>query len=292
MPSVTTITFVLLLILAVSVELLRPAPMTEAISKPWANGPCALITTPQFATKKDDIFTVGATHMAHIHNAILRGYNSIYLQAPHVKDAEKAAFVGYAMTWFRFVKSHHDDEELELFPKVEQVLGSKEIWKETHKEHESFLGGLVDFEAYLANLSSSPQAFNGKQLQNIMSAFQEPFCHHFHHEIITIASFADLPSAPAPKSPESEQAAAIFKTWGKKTVTKAGTFDVVPFFLMNLDATYEEGLWANWPPMPAPVRWGLVNVAGSVHWGWWKFATCDAAGRPRALYALHGKEGA
>jgi hemerythrin-like domain-containing protein len=67
--------------------------------------------------------------MAHIHNAILRGYNSIYLQAPHVEDADKAAFVGYAMTWYHFVKSHHEDEEAELFPKVEEVLGTKDIWK-------------------------------------------------------------------------------------------------------------------------------------------------------------------
>jgi hypothetical protein len=119
-----------------------------------------------------------------------------------------------------------------------------------------------------------------------MSSFQEPFNHHFHHEITTIASFGDLPSAPAPNSTEAQEAAAVFKAWGKKTVTKAGTFDVVPFFLMNLDATYEEGSWANWPPMPAPVRWGLVNVAGSMHWAWWKFASCDASGRPKSLYAL------
>jgi hemerythrin-like domain-containing protein len=86
-------------------------------------------------TSQNDIFTVGATHMAHIHNAILRGYNSIYLQAPHVSDADKPAFIGYALTWYRFVKSHHDSEELELFPAVEDVLGRNDIWAESHHEH-------------------------------------------------------------------------------------------------------------------------------------------------------------
>jgi hemerythrin-like domain-containing protein len=81
------------------------------------------------------MFTIGATHMAHIHNAILRGYNSVYQQAPHITDADKPAFVGYALTWYNFVKSHHDDEEAELFPKVAELLGSNEIWKETHEEH-------------------------------------------------------------------------------------------------------------------------------------------------------------
>jgi hemerythrin-like domain-containing protein len=82
-----------------------------------------------------DIFTTGATHMAHIHNAILRGYNSIYLQAPHVTHEDKSEFVGYAQAWFRFVKTHHDDEEKELFPAVEAIIGTKGIWKETHEEH-------------------------------------------------------------------------------------------------------------------------------------------------------------
>lgn len=81
--------------------------------------------------------------MAHIHNAILRGYNTIYLQAPHVNDVDKAAFIGYSLTWFRFVKGHHDDEEAELFPTVEEVLGTKNLWDETHKEHGMYNQSLV-----------------------------------------------------------------------------------------------------------------------------------------------------
>ncbi|EOA90476.1 uncharacterized protein SETTUDRAFT_167316 [Exserohilum turcica Et28A] len=255
-------------------------------NKPWADTPCKLVTTPQYATKKTDIFSTGATHMAHIHNAILRGFNSIYLQAPHVLDADKAPFLGYALTWYRFVKSHHDDEEEELFPAVARVLGDERVWRETHREHEAFLDGLAQYEDYLNSVSGTPSAFNGTQLQAIMALFQEAFCTHFHSEISTIAAFAEHPSAPAPHSADAENAAAVFKAWGKKTVMKAGTLDVVPFFLLNLDAEYEDGLWADWPPMPRPVRWGLVNVGGSVHWSWWKFASCDASGKRRELYAL------
>jgi hypothetical protein len=76
--------------------------------------------------------------MAHIHNAILRGYNSIYLQAPHISDVDKPAFIGYALTWFRFVKSHHDSEEFELFPKVEDMLHRNDIWGVTHDEHRMY----------------------------------------------------------------------------------------------------------------------------------------------------------
>jgi hypothetical protein len=78
MPSAITVTFVLLLLLAVSVELFHPSSMPDSVNKPWVVGSCVLTTTPQCVTK-------------------------------------------YATTWYRFVKSHHDDEEAELFPKVEEV---------------------------------------------------------------------------------------------------------------------------------------------------------------------------
>jgi hypothetical protein len=108
---------------------------TPSKSKPWADAPLKLITTPQFETGNTDIFTTGATHMALLHNSIFRGYNSIYQQAPNVKDVDKYDFIGYSLTWYKFVKSHHDDEEVSLFTKVEDVLGDKTIWDETHKEH-------------------------------------------------------------------------------------------------------------------------------------------------------------
>lgn len=154
---------------------------------------------------------------------------------------------------------------------------------------ESFLGGLAQFNDYLDQLPE-PFDFDGAELRRIMSSFQDAFNNHFHSEIATIAAFGDVPSAPKPSSPEAESAAAVFKAWGKKTVTKAGYTDIVPFFLLNLDVTYEDGMWASWPPMPAPVRWGLVNIGGAFHWGWWKFASCDSTGKPRELYALQFPE--
>jgi hypothetical protein len=150
---------------------------------------------------------------------------------------------------------------------------------------ESFMKGLLEYETYLSTLPT-PTSFSGARLVEIMGSFQSPFVEHFHNEIATIASFADLPNAPVPNSAEADDAALVFKTWGKKTVTSAGMFDVVPFFLMNLDGAYEEGLWANWPPMPKLVKWGLVNVAGSVYGSWWKFGSCDGSGKTRELYAL------
>ncbi|KAK3355595.1 hypothetical protein B0H65DRAFT_452504 [Neurospora tetraspora] len=291
--SSTTTTVLLSIPFLIVALLLTRAPtftMTSVTpTKAWADQPIKLITTPQYATKKTDIFTSGATHMALLHNSIFRGYNSIYQQAAHVADQDKADFIGYCLTWYRFVKSHHDDEEQSLFPKIEDLLQDKTVFEETHKEHEAFLPGLAEFEKYLGGLKS-PNDFSGDQLLRIMDTFQDSFSDHFHSEISTIAKFSEHANAPKEGTPEHTAAVTTFKTWGKATVTKAGVTDCVPFFLLNLDRTVEDGMWANWPPMPAPIKWGLVNIAGALHSGWWKFSSCDAAGQPKELWALRNVE--
>jgi hemerythrin-like domain-containing protein len=73
--------------------------------------------------------------MALLHNSILRGYNSIYNQILLIQEADKADLVGYCLTWYKFVKSHHDDEEENLFTRIEDLLQDKTVFAETHKEH-------------------------------------------------------------------------------------------------------------------------------------------------------------
>ena len=83
------------------------------------------------------MWTIGASHMCVLHNAIFRAFNSIWLQAPCVEGADAADFVGYSLAWFRFVRGHHDDEEAKLFPAVERLLG-EDVFKTSHEEHRIF----------------------------------------------------------------------------------------------------------------------------------------------------------
>ncbi|CAI4218552.1 unnamed protein product [Parascedosporium putredinis] len=218
------------------------------------------------ATPKKDIFTTGASHMALLHNCIIRGFNSIWLQAPHIKEADKADFIGYSLTWFKFVKSHHDDEEDNLFNKVADILGDEGVWSQTHEEHESFLGGLGEFNTYLTSLKS-PSDFSGEELRRIMASFHEPFENHFHSEISTIADMAGHPKAPQAGSPKRRRR-----------------------LQCSRHRSAEAPLWENWPPMPNPIKWGMVNIAGSWYSSWWKFSSCDANQRPKELYALKDVE--
>lgn len=298
------------------------ATTPASASTPWADGPMKLVETPahgyklrqESASHPGYLFVSGASHMALLHNSIFRGFNSIYRQAPYVHEADKPDFVGYALTWFKFVKSHHDDEEQNLFTKIEDLLDDKTLFAETHKEHgmlappqcsmgslistnlkplymlESFLSGLGEFRDYLVGLPT-PQALNATKLIAIMDSFHEPFETHFHNEIATIYALRQHPNVPASASPEAKAASDMLRAWGKATVTKAGVTDVVPFFLLNTDLSdgFEDGLWNSWPPIPAPIKWGLINVAGWFKGGYWRFASCDSRGMPRELYALEKK---
>lgn len=76
--------------------------------------------------------------MCMVHNSIFRGYNSIYHQALHVAEADKSDFIGYCLTWHKFLKSHAENEETSLFIDIENLLEDKTIFKECHKEHGTF----------------------------------------------------------------------------------------------------------------------------------------------------------
>jgi hypothetical protein len=73
--------------------------------------------------------------MCMVHNSIFRGYNSIYHQAAHVTEADKPDFVGYCQAWYKFLKTHADNEESGLYPRTEKLLDDATIWEASHKEH-------------------------------------------------------------------------------------------------------------------------------------------------------------
>lgn len=52
------------------------------------------------------------------------------------------------------------------------------------------------------------------------------------------------------------------------------------------DANYEGGIWADWPPMPAPVKVLAKYVFGPLNSNVVKFGPCDTSGNMRPLYAV------
>jgi hemerythrin-like domain-containing protein len=256
-------------------------------AKQRADGPMRLVATPRYETGRTDVFSTTASHMALLHNVIIRGFNSIYLQAIHVQEADRADFVGYARAWYTMVKAHHDDEEDCLFRKVEEVIGDRSIFTPAYMEYKSILPRLEEYNLYLSSLPS-PSRFSGTKLVRLMDAFRQPLEQHLHSEVAAIAAIATHPQV-APLDANSAEIKAINKatsSWSRNATTKAGSTDVIPFILMNMDSTFEGGLWSSWPNMSWAYKWVMLTLGGSWNGGWWLFTSCDVAGKPQRLFAL------
>lgn len=63
-----------------------------------------------------------ATGMALAHNMILRGLNSIYQQAPWVEPSDTKDFLEYCKLWVQVVTVHHNGEENDFFPYIENAV--------------------------------------------------------------------------------------------------------------------------------------------------------------------------
>ncbi|KAJ3546925.1 hypothetical protein NM208_g1769 [Fusarium decemcellulare] len=226
----------------------------------FADSPLPMIHTPVFLTKKTDMWTQGASHMCNVHNALFRGFNSIYLQAPYVSEVDKPDFLGYCKTWCKFLKTHTNEEESGLFPMTETLLEDR-VFEKMHQEHNDFALAVDVFCQYLYELKDPLHLSAGRMLL-MMDDFKVPFEKHFRSEIDAIAALASHPKTPKQGSKEYDAAKANFDQWGEGAIVRGGITDVVMFFLFNLDRDFEDGLWRDWPEVPKPVRWVGSRVDG------------------------------
>jgi hypothetical protein len=172
--------------------------------------------------------------------------------------------------------AHHRDEESKIFPKIEDTVGEKGILDVNVDQHRAFEGGLEAYQHYLTDLAGKEDEFSGKRLLKLIDDFAPALQTHLSDEIPTLLALRKYGS----KLPLLE---ILSSARGDSSLAKTGP---IMFFFHNLDLTFEDGLWSNWPPIPRPVRWGLVRVFGWFRSPLWKFASCDCNGQPQKLYAV------
>jgi hemerythrin-like domain-containing protein len=78
---------------------------------------------------------MAASHMTISHNSLIRGFNSIYQQAPRIPKSDYLDFVGYSLAWLRCIEQHHNHEEEHYFPAIEEVTGVKGVMNEEVEQH-------------------------------------------------------------------------------------------------------------------------------------------------------------
>ena len=160
--------------------------------QPWADQPFSLIHTSKVTKvtgSKDAIYI--SDGMAAIHNMIIRGLNSIYLQAPYVnKEEDIQDLLQYSLFWEIFVHDHHDGEETVFFPEVEKVTGVKGIMDRNIEQHHIFEPGMKLWGEYAADCmkKEGSEKFDVSKFKALIDGFAPALVQHLTDEIPTMLS--------------------------------------------------------------------------------------------------------
>ena len=171
------------------------------MSSQWVDKPYSLISTDPFSKDVRISFICWAlasfnlsqsshaayyiaTQMALAHNGILRGLNSIYLQATHIPHRDTRDFLTYCQCWCESMHHHHDTEEKVFFPSVEQISDIQGIMERNIEQHRVFTPGFDRFQEY--SRACLPQDYNGRKIRSLIEDFAEPLTQHLYDEIETL----------------------------------------------------------------------------------------------------------
>lgn len=135
-----------------------------------------------------------ANEMAFAHNAMIRGINSIYNQAPYVHKAKDINdFLFYTKSWANWVSHHHNLEETLMFPGFEEVLGEPGFLQANIDQHHAFEPGLKKLEAFATYTKA--EEYRSDILQGIIDDFATGLQGHLNDEIPTLLAMRSGNSA-------------------------------------------------------------------------------------------------
>lgn len=155
--------------------------------------------------------------MACAHNCIIRGMNSIYLQAEYVQKPEDIAdFLFFIKSWANWVSDHHILEEGTMFPGYEKVAGTTGLLSVNVEQHHAFEPQLKQLLAY--STDTSPDKYVAGTVRKIIEEMAPDFHKHLGDEINTLLSL------------QSYSGEALLKVY-KRAVAEAKKQDKVSFVL-------------------------------------------------------------
>ena len=69
------------------------------------------------------------------HNSFIRGFNSIYQQAPRIALSDHKDFIGYCLAWHACIEEHHHYEETNFFPAIDKAVGEEGVMNWEVEQH-------------------------------------------------------------------------------------------------------------------------------------------------------------
>jgi len=98
--------------------------------------------------------------MAFAHNAMIRGINSIFNQAPHMKATEDIAdFLFFVRSWVNWVADHHHLEETMMFPSFAKIMDKAGFLQANIEKHHAFAPGLKQLQAFAIDTNPKDYQF-------------------------------------------------------------------------------------------------------------------------------------
>lgn len=135
--------------------------------------------------------------MALAHNGIIRGLNSIYLQAAQIPHEDTVAirdFLTYCQCWCESIHHHHDAEEEIFFPSIERISGVEGLMARNIEQHRAFTPGFEEFYEY--SRTCRLEDYEGQKLKSLVEGFAEPLTQHLRDEIETLRALDKYDSRP------------------------------------------------------------------------------------------------
>ncbi|KAF1985214.1 hypothetical protein K402DRAFT_357706 [Aulographum hederae CBS 113979] len=234
------------------------------MSSQWADQPYSLISTTAFSKDTSHAAYYVATQMALAHNGIIRGLNSIYLQAPHIPLSDPATirdFLAYCQCWCESMHHHHDAEEQDFFPSIEQITEIKGLMERNVEQHRAFTPGFERFQEYAR--TCTPQEYDGQKLRSLVEDFAQPLTRHLYDEIDTLRALDMYDSG------RIRQAYRQFE----KLLMATDNYRIAPLVFGTADRSFEGGMH-DFPSVPFFVPYIIHYLFGRRYRGAWRFNPC------------------
>ncbi|KAK4552627.1 hypothetical protein LTR86_010271 [Recurvomyces mirabilis] len=232
----------------------------------WADSPYTLISTKAFSSDTSHSANYVATQMALAHNGMLRGLNSIYLQAANLPAKDHTVikdFLTYCQCWSESMHHHHDAEEAEFFPSIEKISGEKGLMEKNVEQHRAFTPGFETFQKYAE--TCPPVDYDGQRMRKLVEDFAESLSKHLHDEIETLLALKEYDSIEIRKA---------YKRF-EKILMNTDNYRIAPLVFGTADRHFEGGVH-DFPSVPFFVPYVIHYLFGSKYRGAWRFNPCTA----------------
>ncbi|KAL8785858.1 MAG: hypothetical protein Q9195_008453 [Heterodermia aff. obscurata] len=234
------------------------------MSSQWVDQPYALIGTTAFSKDSSHAAYYVATQMALAHNGILRGLNSIYLQATHIPREDLGTtrdFLTYCQCWGESMHHHHDAEEEVFFPSIEVISGVQGIMEHNIEQHRAFTPGFDLFQEY--SRTCLPKDYDGQKIKSLIEGFAGPLTQHLHDEIGTLRDLDKY---------DSERIRKAYKRL-EKSLMATDNYRIGPLVFGTADRSFEGGMH-DFPAVPFFVPYVIHYWFARRHRGAWRFNPC------------------